>query len=59
MLLKEISQAASFLEWGVASTAGSVGPLGTAGHGASACACPQQGGPGAAGDLAHSESWAW
>lgn len=44
-MLKVISPATSFLEWGVAFPAGSVGPLGTAGLGAPACTCPQQGGP--------------
>ena len=39
---KVISQAASFLDWGVASPAGSGGPLGTAGQGASVCTCTPQ-----------------
>lgn len=41
-MLKVISQAASFLDWGVASPAGSGGPLGAAGQGASVCTCTPQ-----------------
>ena len=52
---KVISQAASFLEWGVASPAGSGVPLGTAGQGASVCTCIPQA-SGGAGYLTHSVS---
>lgn len=44
-MLRVISQAASLLECGAASPAGSMGPLGAGGMGPSACTCPQQGGP--------------